>query len=145
MKKLLVMLLIGTAMFSQSKTTVRGVTLSYDKVHKVMILKLTPNSMYTNDADMDVVIEIHKQFALKTVIGGVTYSMSESYFKQKGHTRDMGWIFITEKPVGCIEVKQNYIYQFKDINPGEEYILEVSSVCDDKYTANSKSGSILIN
>jgi hypothetical protein len=145
MKKLLIMLLIGTAMFSQSKTTVRGVTLDYDKVHKVMTLKLTPKSVYTNDTDMDVVIEIHKQFALKMAIGGVTYSMTEPYFKQKGHTRDMGWIFTTIEPSGCIELKKNYTYQFKDIHPGEEYILEVSNVCDDKYTTNSKSGSILIN
>ena len=145
MKKLLVMLLIGTAMFSQSKATVRGVTLSYNKVNKIMTLKLTPKSVYTNDTDMDVVIEIHRQFALKIVLGGVTYSMTEPYFKQKGHTRDMGWNFSTTTPLRCITVKENYVYQFKDMNPGEEYILEVSNVCDDKYTTDSKSVSILIN
>lgn len=145
MKKLLVMLLIGTAMFSQSKATVRGVTLSYDKVHKVMTLKLTPKSVYTNDTDMDVVIEIHKQFALRMTIGGVVYSMTEPYFKQKGHTRDMGWNFSTTTPLKCLTVKENYVYQFRDISPGEEYILAVSDICDDKYTTNSKSVSILIN
>ena len=144
MKKLLVMLLIGTAMFSQSKATVRGVTLSYDKVHKVMTLELTPKSVYTNDTDMDVVIEIHKQFALRMTIGVVTYSMTEPYFKQKGHTRDMGWNFSTTTPSRCLTVKENYVYQFKDINPGEEYILEVSNVCDDKYITNKKLVSILI-
>ena len=57
----------------------------------------------------------------------------------------MGWNFSTTIPSGCLTVKENYIYQFKDITPGEEYILEVSKVCDDKYTIDSKSKSLIIN
>lgn len=146
MRKLLAILLIGTStMFSQSTTTVRGVTLSYDKVNKTMTVQLTPQSVYTNDTDMDVNIEIYKQFALKMVVQGNMYSMTEPYFQHKGHTKGMGWSFSTTRPSGSKVVKVNYIYQFIDVQPGEEYILEVSNVCDGKYITNSKSGSVVID
>lgn len=146
MRKLLALLLIGTStMFSQSITTVRGVTLSYDKVNRTMTIQLTPQSVYTNDTDMDVNIEIHKQFALKMVVQGSTYSITEPYFQHKGHAKNIGWSFSTIRPSGSKIVKLNYIYQFTDVQPGEEYILEVSNVCDGKYLTNTKSGSVVID
>jgi hypothetical protein len=144
MKKILFMFLIGTmTMFSQT-IKVRGVILTYDKVKKVMTLTTTPKIMYTNDADMDVKIEIHKEFALKMTIGGVNYSVTEAFFEHSGHVRDMGWIFMTYKPNGCKEIKKNYVYQFTNVEPGE-YILSVSDVCDGKYVTNEKTMSIQIN
>ena len=138
------MFLIGTmTMFSQT-IKVRGVILTYDKVKKVMTLTTTPKIMYTNDADMDVKIEIHKEFALKMTIGGVNYSVTETFFEHSGHVRDMGWIFMTYKPNGCKEIKKNYVYQFTNVEPGE-YILSVSDVCDGKYVTNEKTMSIQIN
>lgn len=138
------MFLIGTmTMFSQT-IKVRGVILTYDKVKKVMTLTTTPKIMYTNDADMDVKIEIHKEFALKMTIGGVNYSVTEAFFEHSGHVRDMGWIFMTYKPNGCKEIKKNYVYQFTNVEPGE-YILSVSDVCDGKYVTNEKTMSIQIN
>ena len=75
------MFLIGTmTMFSQT-IKVRGVILSYDKVKKIMTLKTTPKIMTTNDADMDVKIVVNKEFALKMTIGGVNYSITESFFE----------------------------------------------------------------
>lgn len=131
-------------MFSQSTTTVRGVTLCYDKIHKTMTIQLTPQSVHTNDPDMDVNIEIHKQFAIKMVVQGTTYSVTEPYFQQKGHTTAMGSSFSTIRPRGCKVLKINYIYQFTDIQLGEEYILVVSNVCDGKYTTDNNSGSVVI-
>jgi hypothetical protein len=145
MKKILLMFLFGTmTMFSQT-IKVRGVILSYDKVKKVMTLTTTPKIMYTNDINMDVKIELHKEFALRMTINGVNYSMTEAYFKHTGSTRDMGWCFVTYKPGGCKEIKNNYVYQFTDVKPGEEYILTVSNICDDKYVTNEQTMSIQIN
>jgi hypothetical protein len=95
-------------MFSQT-TKVRGVTLSYDKVKKIMTLTTTPKIMTTNDIDMDVKIEINKEFALKMTIGSVNYSVVEAFFEHSGHVTEMGWIFMTYKPNGCKEIKKNYV------------------------------------
>ena len=138
------MFLIGTmTMFSQT-IKVRGVTLTYDKVKKVMTLTTTPKIMYTNDTDMDVKIEINKEFALKMNINGVNYSMVQAFFEHSGHVREMGWCFITYKPIGCKEIKNNYVFQFTNVEPGE-YILTVSDVCDEKYVTNEQTMSIQIN
>jgi hypothetical protein len=145
MKKLLVLLLLTTTMFSQSKVTVKGVTLSYNKAQNIMTLVISPKSVYTDDKDMDVIVEVYKQFALKTVINEVTYPLTEPYFKQKGHIRKIGWSFIAVKPQGCVVVKLNYVYQFINIEPGDEYILNVSNLCDGKYRSNDKLKSIVIN
>ena len=45
-----------------------------------MTLTTTPKIMTTNDTDMDVKIEINKEFALKMTIGGVNYSITEAFF-----------------------------------------------------------------
>ena len=144
MKKILLMFLIGTmTMFSQT-TKVRGVVLTYDKVKKVMRLTTTPKIMYTNDTDMDVRIEINKEFVVKMNLNGVNYSMAQAFFEIKGHTRDMGWVFIVYKPSNCKEIKMDYIYEFSNVEPGE-YILTVSNVCDNKYVTNEQTMSIQIN
>ena len=87
MKKIFFMFLIGTmTMFSQT-IKVRGVVLSYDKVKKVMTLTTTPKIMTTNDIDMDVKIEINREFALSMTIGGVNYSITEPFFEHSVHVR----------------------------------------------------------
>ena len=100
--------------------------------------------MTTNDADMDVKIVVNKEFALKMTIGGVNYSITEAFFEHSGHVREMGWIFMTYKPNGCKEIKNNYVFQFTNVEPGE-YILTVSDVCDNKYVTNEQTMSIQIN
>jgi hypothetical protein len=145
MKKILLMFLFGTmTMFSQT-IKVKGVTLSYDKIKKIMTLTTTPKIMYTNDKDMDVKIEINKEFALRMTIGGVNYSVSEPYFEHKGHKEEMFWCFTTTSQIKYKEIKKNYVYQFKGVKPGEEYILTVSNVCDNKYVTNEQTMSIQIN
>jgi len=144
MKNILLMFLIGTmTMFSQT-IKVRGVTLGYNITKKVMTLTISPNTMYTNDKNLDVKITINKEFALRMTIGGVNYSISEPYFEHKGHREDMFWIFTTTSQIKYNEIKKNYVYQFKGFEPGEEYILSVSDVCDGKYVTNEKTMSIQI-
>jgi hypothetical protein len=145
MKKILLMFLIGTmTMFSQSVTSVRGVTLGYNITKKVMTLTISPKTMYTNDANLDVKITINKEFALRMTIGGINYSVSDSYFEQMGHKEDWFWHFTTTSQIKYKEIKKNYVFQFRDVKPGEEYILTVSDVCDGKYVTNEKTSSILI-
>lgn len=144
MKKILLMFLIGTmTMFSQT-IKVRGVVLSYDKVKKVMTLTTTPKIMTTNDIHSEVKIVINREFALSMTIGGVNYSITEPFFEHSGHVREMGWSFSTYKPRGCKEIKNNYVFQFSNLEPGE-YILNVSDVCDNKYVTNEQTMSIQIN
>ena len=138
-------LLLIQKSYSQNNTTVRGVKLSYDSKKRVMTLTTSHKITYTNDYDLDVCIEINKGYALKMVMNGITYSMTEPYFKHIGHTREMGWAFSTTQPKGLKTIKENYIYQFSDIQPGEEYIITVSNVCDDKYISSEEKGSIVIN
>lgn len=138
------MFLIGTmTMFSQT-IKVRGVVLSYDKVKKVMTLTTTPKIMTTNDIHSEVKIVINREFALSMTIGGVNYSITEPFFEHSGHVREMGWSFSTYKPRGCKEIKNNYVFQFSNLEPGE-YILTVSDVCDNKYVTNEQTMSIQIN
>lgn len=138
-------LLLIQESYSQNNTTVRGVKLSYDSKKRVMTLTTSHEIMYTNDYDSDVCIEINKGYALKMVMNGITYSMTEPYFKHIGHTREMGWIFSTTQPRGMKTIKENYIYQFPDVQPGEEYVMTVSTICDNKYVTNEERGSIVIN
>ena len=138
------MFLIGTmTMFSQT-IKVRGVVLSYDKVKKVMTLTTTSKIMTTNDIHSEVKIVINREFALSMTIGGVNYSITEPFFEHSGHVREMGWAFETYKPKGCKEIKNNYVFQFTNLEPGE-YILTVSNVCDNKYVTNEQTMSIHIN
>lgn len=144
MNKIILFFLIGTIPIFSQTIKVRGVILTYDKVKKTMTLTTTPKIMYTNDTDLDVKIVINKEFALKMTIGGVNYSVTEPFFEHSGHVREMGWSFSSYKPRGCKEIKNNYVFQFSNLEPGE-YILTVSDVCDDKYVTNEKSMSIQIN
>ena len=144
MKKILFMFLIGTmTMFSQT-IKVRGVDLNYDKVKKVMTLTTTPKIMTTNDIHSEVKIVIDREFALSMTIGGVNYSLKNSFFEHSGKVYQDGWSFSTLKPKTCREIKNNYVFQFTNVEPGE-YILTVSDVCDNKYVTNEKSMSIQIN
>lgn len=138
-------LLLIQKSYSQNNTTVRGVKLSYDSKKRVMTLTTSHKIMYTNDYDSDVCIEINKGYSLKMVMNGITYSMTEPYFKHIGHTREMGWAFSTTQPRGLKTIKENYIYQFSDVQPGEEYVMTVSTICDDKYVTNEEKGSIVID
>ena len=147
------MFLIGTLSLSAQKktnfnivkTSVRGVVLSYNKVRKIMTITIPRETMRTSDPDMYVLVELNKEFSLKLIINDVPISMNEVFFKQEGHFDDYHWAFYTTRPGNCKEIKKNSVYQFTDIEIGEEYILSVSNLCDNKYETDLKTGSIIIN
>jgi hypothetical protein len=144
MKKILLMFLFGTmTMFSQS-TTVRDVTLSYNKVKKVMTLNISPKTMNTDDVNMNIKIEIHKGYSLKMIVNGESHSISKSYFEHTGHTLGVCWYFYTRSTTRYKEIKEDYVYEFSNVRPGEEYILTVSNISDDKYVTNEQTDSIII-
>ena len=69
MKKLLVLLLISTATFSQS-IKVRGVTLSYDKTNLTMTLTIPQSLVILSNQDEQLRIIIDKEYSLKKYIAG---------------------------------------------------------------------------
>jgi hypothetical protein len=144
MKNIILIFLLGTTMMFSQSTTVRNVTLSYDKVKKLMTLNILPKTMVTNDTNMDVRIEIYKEVAIKMVINGKTSPISKPYFEHTGHTTDMSSYFYTRGTTQRKQIKKNYIYEFSDVKVGEEYVLIVSNVCDEKYVTNQQTVSIII-
>lgn len=144
MKKILIMFLLGTmTMFSQS-TTIRGVNLKYDKVKKTMTLSINPKTMYTDDIDLEVSIEIYLNFILTSTQDGVTSILNKPYFSHKGHMREMGWFFMTLKPGDSKMIEEYYVYRFYNIRPNNEYILVVKNVCNDKFVTEEETSSIII-
>ena len=141
-KYLLIALLISSAMFSQS-TTVRGVTLSYDKVHNTMVLYIPEKVMKVTDKDSEVRITIDTQYSLRMNVNGASVTTYSEYFLHQGHSYNSSWVFLTIKPSNCIEFRNNYIYKFTDVQPNE-YILQVSDMCDSKWESNQESNSIII-
>ena len=142
MKKLLVLLLLSTAMFSQT-TTVKGITLSYDKVSQTMTLSIPQNSMKVHSKDEQVRVVINKEYSLKKYIGGLPVLTSANYFTHEGYFYSNMSLFETTRPANCIVIKDNLIFKFTDVEKGE-YILEVSDLCDWKWESNVNSNSLII-
>jgi hypothetical protein len=138
-----------TAQIQKGNTiNIDGVELSYNRIKKTMTLIVKPEIMRTNDDDMYTVVKISKSAELRIIINGETISASESFFSVKGHILESFWVFTTYKPSYCdgdfYPVTGINKYVFYHINPGDEYILSVSNLCDDKYQTNYKSKSIII-
>ena len=154
MKKLILMFFIGTlSLVAQhknksniTKIVVRGVELSYNKTNKTMVLYAKNSIFATTDPDMQVKIEVYRDFSLKIVMGdGVTKSLHESFFTHEGYFYEDFWAFFTIRPPYCVEIKSNTKFEFKKVDRNTEYILSVSDICDDKYETNIKTGSIIID
>jgi hypothetical protein len=143
MKKLLVMLLFSTAMFSQT-VKVRGVTLSYDKVNLTMTLTIPQSLVTLRNQDEQMRIIIDKEYSLKKYIAGYPVLTSAEYFVHQGYYYSNMSMFETNRPFNCKVVKNNLIFQFTNVEKGE-YILEVSNLCDWKWESNTVSNSLIIN
>jgi len=143
MKKLLVMLLFSTAMFSQT-VKVRGVTLSYDKVNLTMTLNIPQVLMGVHNKDEQIRIVIDKEYSLKKYIAGYPVLTSNNYFVHQGHFYSNMHIFETNYPNNCKIIKDNLIFQFINVEKGE-YTLQVSNLCDWKWESNIKSNSLIVN
>ena len=166
MKKLILslLLIVGLLMSAQRKTVqttkvvknkpkvginVRGVELTYNKAKKTMTLIAKREVMRTNDDDMYTVIKISKNAELQIIINGETLPSDESYFTLTGHILESFWMFNSRRRCYCdgdfYPATGINKYVFYHINPGEEYILSVSNLCDDKYQTNYKSASLITN
>ena len=137
MKKLIVLLLFTTVMFSQT-TTVKGITLSYDKANQTITLSIPQNSMKVHSKDEQVRVTISKEYSLKKYIGGFPVLTSNKYFIHEGSFYSNMSLFETTRPANCVVIKDNLIYKFTDVEKGE-YILEVSDLCDWKWESNVNS------
>jgi len=142
MKKLLVLLLLSTAMFSQT-TTVKGITLSYDKANQTITLSIPQSSLKVHNKDEQVRVTISKEYSLKKYIGGFPVLTSNKYFIHEGSFYSNMSLFETTRPANCVVIKDNLIYKFTDVEKGE-YILEVSDICDWKWESNVNSNSLII-
>jgi hypothetical protein len=142
MKKLLVMLLFSTAMFSQT-IKVRGVTLSYDKVNLTMTLNIPQMLMRVHNKDEQIRIVIDKEYSLKKYIAGYPVLTSTNYFVHQGYFYSNMSMFETNRPANCIILKDNLIFKFINVEKGE-YTLQVSNLCDWKWESNVNVNSIII-
>lgn len=142
MKKLLVLLLLSTAMFSQT-VKVRGVTLSYDKVNLTMTLNIPQMLMKVPNKDEQIRIVIDKEYSLKKYIAGYPVLTSNNYFVHQGYFYSNMSMFETNRPSNCVVVKDNLIFQFTNVEKGE-YTLQVSNLCDWKWESNVSNNSLII-
>jgi hypothetical protein len=147
MKKLLIMLLFTMTTFAQTTTPIKGVTLTYNRKTKTMLLSMSDKTFLVADnSDLDTEVKIVREYELTMKINGVEYSMTEPYFWTYGYRHDMSWFFITNRPGNCKSISKNgidYNYKFSDVVPGE-YILIVTTRCDEKYVVNKLSTSLII-
>ena len=142
MKKLLVLLLISTATFSQS-IKVRGVTLSYDKTNLTMTLTIPQSLVILSNQDEQMRLIIDKEYSLKKYIAGYPVLTTFNYFSHEGYYYTDTSMFVTNRPMNCKIVKKNLVFQFTDVGKGE-YILGVSNLCNWKWETNTVSNSLII-
>ncbi len=157
MKTVLILFMLGMlSLAAQPKSkipkvgiNVSGVELTYNKAKKTMTLIANREIMRTNDDDMYTVIKISKNAELQIIINGESLPSDESYFTLNGHILESFWVFRSLRRCYCdgdfYPATGINKYVFYHINPGEEYILSVSNLCDDKYQTNYKSASLITN
>ena len=148
MKRLLIMLLFTITTFSQTTTPIKGVTLKYNKKTKTMILSMSDKTFLVEDnSDLDTEVKIVREYDLSMKINGIEYSMTEPYFWTYGYRHEMSWFFVTEKPsnskiIGPVN-GPDYNFKFTKVEPGE-YILIVTTRCDEKYIIEKLTTSLII-
>lgn len=143
MKKLLILLLLSTAMFSQT-VKVRGVTLSYDKVNLTMTLNIPQTLMKVPNKNEQIRIVIDKEYSLKKYIAGYPVLTSNNYFVHQGYFYSNTSMFETNYPPNCKMIKDNLTFQFTNVEKGE-YILQVSNLYDWKWESNISNNSLIVN
>ena len=138
------MFLIGTSAMLAQKTTVNGITLSYDQKTKLMTLSTPERYLKTQDSETDRIIVITKKSDPPFVINGQEYTMSETYYHMEGSVYYMGYAFIYYRiPLECTKSASNSGSVFKRPERGE-YTLTISDVSADKRISNKASGTITV-
>ena len=142
MKKLLLMLLFTITTFAQTATT-KGVTLTYNKVNKTMLLTMTDNTFIVpENSDLDTQVRILRE-SLPFNINGLQYTTTETCFVTSGYKHPMFWSYITETFGDCSSTKKNNVYKFTNVQPGT-YIIEVTRRCDEKYVINKTEKTLIV-
>jgi len=145
MKKLLIMFLLGTLSLSaQTKISVRGVTLTYNKAKNTMVLVIPERTMTVIDRDIDVRVRVGKDFILEMTFNGESQISYNEFFLHEGHIYDGLWNYMTIRHSDCKEVKMNHIYLFTHVRPAE-YLLEVTDLCDSKWESNEQQKTLIVN
>lgn len=134
MKKLLLALLLSTAMYSQT-TTVRGITLHYDQPNHTMVLTIPKDAIKTTIKDQ-VQIIITKACSL-----AINNNIVNTYFKFKGYNQGSihGMEYESIVPLYYDSSSKQFTFQFSNVTP-DEYIIEVSNV----QSKDKQSSSIII-
>lgn len=134
MKKLLLALLLSTAMYSQT-TTVRGITLCYDQSNHTMVLTIPKDAIKATIKDQ-VQITITKAYTL-----AINGNVVNTYFKFKGYNQGSihGMEYESIVPLYYDSSSKQFTFQFNNTT-SDEYILEVSNV----ESKNKQSSSIII-
>ena len=146
--KLLLMLLFTITTFAQTTKPIKGVTLTYNKKTKAMLLSMSDTTfLVPDDSDIDTEVKIVREYELTMKINGVEYSMTEPYFWTYGYKEEMFWAFTTQRPANCKSINPKYglnlTYKFSNVVPGE-YILIVTTRCDEKYVIEKLSTSLIV-
>lgn len=142
------MLLFTMVTFAQTTKPIKGSTLTYNKKNKTMLLSMSDATfLVPDDSDIDTEVKILREYELTMRINGVEYSMTEPYFWTYGYKEEMFWAFTTQIPGNCNSINSkyglNYTYKFSDVVPGE-YILIVTTRCDEKYVIEKLTTSLII-
>ena len=113
-----------------------------------MLLSMSDTTfLVPDDSDIDTEVKIVREYELTMKINGVEYSMTEPYFWTYGYKEEMFWAFTTQRPANCKSINPKYglnlTYKFSNVEPGE-YILIVTTRCDEKYVIEKLSTSLIV-
>ena len=140
--KLLLMLLFTITTFAQT-ATIKGVTLTYNKVNKTMLLTMIDNTFIVPEhSDLDTQVRVLRE-SLPFNISGTEYTMTETCFVTSGYKHPMFWAYSTETFGNCSSTKKHNVYKFTDVQPGT-YIIEVTRRCDEKYVISETEKTLVV-
>jgi hypothetical protein len=123
------MFLIGTSAMLAQKTTVNGITLSYDQKTKLMTLTTPERYLKTSDSETTKRIIITNE---------------ETYYHMEASPYFMGYSFTYYRiPLECTKSASNDGSVFKNPESGV-YTLTISDVSADKRISNKASGTITV-
>ena len=137
MKKLFLFIFFSPCLYSQT-ITVREINLAYDEEKHIMPLTIPKEITRMKNRKEEIEVVICKSFCLS-----INDKISKPFFSYMGATLDSSNSFFTLRPSNCIEVIENSVFEFYDIEP-EEYILQVCNVFEEKKRSNVQSGTLVI-
>lgn len=135
MKKLLLILLLSTSLYSQT-ISVKGVTLEYTSQNNTMVLVIPKDLIKVTNKKDQLQVILSKSYSLSINGNNVSHC-----FKFTGYKFDSIRSFDYESSIIVIfdDNTQYYLFKFENMQP-DEYILEVLNTIQD----NKQSKSLII-